>query len=192
MKSFVPTLLADSLQDIFRGFIVPAPSPYTLDRNATGVTVANTTTETAIYSFTVPAFSVGQDQALRLRLVGDLKNFRGSNTDYTYKIKLGLTTMWQEARTLTSNNIRMPFIWDLLFANLNDTSSQMLIGSVFLAGPASPTTGEGSISSSTVSAILGTSAIDMTADALIEFTVTMSAADALTDIVSKYSVLEVV
>lgn len=187
--------IVDSLQSFFRGFVMPAPSPYTLDRKQTLITVANTVTETSVYSFTVPAFTVGQDQALRVRVTGDMLNNQATARTFTWRIKLGVTTLWGSAVLNLSAAVATRRVWviDVLISNINATNVQALIGLILTGSPTAPTiAGVGDGIGGSVGVIYGDSAIDMTADALLDVTVQMGNANALADMRMKSALLEVV
>lgn len=63
-----------------------------LDRNNTDVTVENTTTETSIYSFSIPANKLGATGGVRLTINGTAANNNLTN-QLTVRIKLGATTV---------------------------------------------------------------------------------------------------
>jgi hypothetical protein len=74
------------------------------NRDVTPADVVNTTTETTVYSFTVPGGTFGTDKALRLTLIGDYLNNSGANTSLTVRVKLGATTISSTTFTLVSSN----------------------------------------------------------------------------------------
>lgn len=64
-----------------------------LDRQLTLQTVANTVTETAVYTFAVPGGTLGTTRGLRLSLIGDHLINNGSADSCQIKVKYGATTI---------------------------------------------------------------------------------------------------
>lgn len=62
-----------------------------VDKDVTVQDVVNTTTETTVYSFTVPGGTLSTNRALRLTLIGDYLNNTGSSQDFQFKLKYGGT-----------------------------------------------------------------------------------------------------
>lgn len=68
-----------------------------LDRKVTSTDVVSSTTETVVYTFSVPANTLGTTKALRCTLIGDYKNNSGGTATLTIKAKYGSTTIAQTA-----------------------------------------------------------------------------------------------
>jgi hypothetical protein len=83
-----------------------------LDRDVTLVEVVNTTTETTVYTFELPANTLGTDRMLRLTLLGDTLHNSGLGPVKTVRVKLGATTVATCMATHTgdsSGTHRAPF-----------------------------------------------------------------------------------
>lgn len=63
------------------------------DTSATSVTVSNTVTETTIYSYSVPANTLGTNKVLRFTVNGTYTNQTGVNRTITVRVKYGATTI---------------------------------------------------------------------------------------------------
>lgn len=64
-----------------------------LNRDVTQNEVVDTTTETTVYSFSVPADSLSTNRMLRMTLLGDYLNNSGTIRTVTFRVKYGATTM---------------------------------------------------------------------------------------------------
>lgn len=104
--------------------------PVLLSRDATAVTVANSTTETDLLSYAIPAGMLGSDHAVRLRLVGDYHNNSGSDKTFTFRIKLGSTTIASQANMLTTSATVKGFHFEFEL-NQIAVNSQLGAGTMF-------------------------------------------------------------
>ena len=161
-----------------------------LDRSATTVDVANTVTETSIYTFTIKANDMGTDRVLRLALSGDyLHNATGTDT-CAISVKFGGTTFWKsslDSGGATSVN-RHPWVMRLEIQNMGATNSQAIFGTIDSerCDEPLPTTGVGhALTQVTVNRGLFTSfgatglgTIDTTVDQKLDITATWTAASA--------------
>jgi hypothetical protein len=104
-----------------------------LDRDVAVATVTNTTTETAVYSFSVPANTLGTDKKLRLALIGDYLNDSGGSADITFRVKLGATTVLSgtNGNTVATSPTRHPVRLDAGISALNATNAQVAAGLLF-------------------------------------------------------------
>lgn len=64
------------------------------DRDVAEQEVVNTVTETTVYSYSVPANTLGSNRELFLHAKGDYLNNSGAGSDFTVKVKLGSTTIF--------------------------------------------------------------------------------------------------
>lgn len=71
-----------------------SPATRMLDRQLTLQTVANSTTETAVYTFAVPANTLGTTRALDLLLLGDHIINNGAPDSVRVRVKFGATTIF--------------------------------------------------------------------------------------------------
>lgn len=70
-----------------------------LDRDSTTVSVNTTTVETTVYSFSVPADTLGTDKFIILKMAGTFQNNSGGSRLTTIRFKYGSTTFTAPART---------------------------------------------------------------------------------------------
>jgi len=97
-----------------------------LDRAVGTQDVVNTTTETSVYSFTVPGGTLGTNRALRLTLTGDYLNNAAATPTFLIKVKYGGTTIFNgNAPALIQSAFRFSIdVVTMLSAN-NATNSQI-------------------------------------------------------------------
>lgn len=97
--------------------------PSILDRSLTQVDVANTDVETSLYSFTIPANTLGATGGVRLHVGGDmLRNVTGS---FLLRLKLGATLIVNSAATsFTSSANRYKWTFDAVIMNASATSQK--------------------------------------------------------------------
>ncbi len=75
-----------------------------LDRKVTSTEVVSSITETAVYSYSVPANTLSTNRALRCTLIGDFLNNTGGNSNLRVKAKYGATTIFDTQNALTSTS----------------------------------------------------------------------------------------
>lgn len=73
------------------------PSPLTLLRDNTDVTVADTTSETALFTYTIPAYTLDGDRGLRVKINAHRENNSGGDVGYNLLVTLGSTVLWELA-----------------------------------------------------------------------------------------------
>ncbi len=100
-----------------------------LDRKVTSTDVVSSTTETAVYSYSVPGGTLGSTRALRCVLVGDYLNSSGSSINLQIKAKYGATTIFDTTATLMASvaSRRSEYVEVRLHA-ANATSAQVAWG----------------------------------------------------------------
>ena len=159
-----------------------APTTANLDVNTT-------TTETTLYSVTVPANKMGTNGIVRVQMYGDYVHNNVAADTITVRIKFGGLTSWAQASNL-GNAVaatRHPWLLDFFIANKGATNAQELFGSVQTEGadfgPAS--TGIGAAFVETTSAIFpalastsGAPTIDTTVNQSLLVSVQWSASSA--------------
>jgi hypothetical protein len=153
------------------------------DREAATTDVANTTTETTIFTHSVPANELGSDRALECILFGDYLNNNATGTSLTWRIKFGGTTIYQDAVSASAiSATRRPWWLQFVLAANNATNAQTLGGLFYLGTAGGATTGLGDIDTDEIesAAPIANSgiAIDSTAARTLEVTVAWSAASA--------------
>jgi hypothetical protein len=100
-----------------------------LDRNMAELSYASSTTETTIYSYSVPANTLGTNKALRITIGGNILANSGTDT-LTIRIKYGATTMWDDSEDFAVTAVLRSFRLEAILAAGNSTSVQNLIGSL--------------------------------------------------------------
>ncbi len=99
------------------------------DRDVVEAEVVNTTTETAVYSYSVPGGTLGSNGHLRLTLIGDFLNNSGGTQTFTVRVKYGATTLfaiWNEA--VGNNASRKPVRLEVDLIAANATNAQRATG----------------------------------------------------------------
>src|SRR5919198_4053840 len=147
-----------------------------LDKSLTEQEVANTTTETAVYSFSVPANTLVANKALRLTVTGSVLNNTGGAVNLTIAVKLGATTIARtSADSVGTAATRGAFYLESIINANNATNSQRASTKYIRGGSAA----EGSWVVSTDSryeAQHGSLAVDMTSAQTLQVTVTWASA----------------
>jgi hypothetical protein len=116
--------------------------PVVLARLTAQVEAVNTTDETTLFTFSVPANIMSTNRRLRLELGGDYLNNSGGTltTSETLRIKYGGATVWADTGKLHANSSnRKPWFLRCNIMNLGATNSQSLGGMILLGGSPSTT-----------------------------------------------------
>ncbi|MCI0558814.1 MAG: hypothetical protein MN733_09980 [Nitrososphaera sp.] len=80
----------------------PSSVPIILTRQQVDIVVANTTTETDIFNFTVPGNTLSTNRTMRLVILGVGENSSGSLATITLRIYFGGTAFWVDSHAYTS------------------------------------------------------------------------------------------
>lgn len=127
----------DGTNDKFRGrlnsanynFLLEGDASRFLNRQAADNDINTTAAETTLYTYTIPAATLGTTGSLRLRLQGDYLNNTGAAATYTLRVKLGATTLFDDVSGgLASSATRRPWFLDLVLANQSATSQVLTFG----------------------------------------------------------------
>ena len=164
-----------------------------IDRDLTENDIVNTAAETTLYTFTIPAATLGTTGILRVSIKGDYFNNSGSSRTLQLKVKYGSTTLWDETSGVIGVNAnRRAFTFDFLLAAINSTSAQLANGIFALSTGGAANTGIGAMAGfSTVDvAFQGTSAEDSTGALALDVTVTHPVADASLSMRAKIMAIE--
>ncbi len=106
--------------------------------------VLNTTTETTIFTTTIPAGIMGNNRAIHTLLLGGYVNNSGSNRTFTLRIKLNGTTYFEDtSSSLPSDAAGRAFWCHLVFKNQGAANNNRLKGLFILSSPGGVTTGAG-------------------------------------------------
>lgn len=147
---------------------IPAVSIF--DKSTTTVSVTNTTTETTLYSVTVPANTLGTNHLLRVSIGGTYLNNTGLNHSIRLKIKYGAMTLYDDTTDslgVDANN--RGWRLELILAANAATNAQKLLGRFAIGDLGAATAGTGDIGKVLADQdamggpLYGTSAIDSTA-----------------------------
>ena len=158
-------------------------STRTLSTVTTAVTINNTTAETTIFSYTIPANTVGSAGRLMLDLYSTFLNNSGTNRGWRMKVKLGGTTVLDfdtGSNSATSAAYRGNHTMINLF-ELGATNSQIMTLEYFQANAATTfgtvNTGQGASASNApnhLSINSGALTTDMTSSQTLEVTIALS------------------
>jgi hypothetical protein len=147
-----------------------------LNRDVTQQESSNTTSEVTIYTFAVPANTLGTDKVLRLEVQGDLLNNTGATVTWTIRVKWGGTTIASFAPTnVTTSAARRAWWLSVKLAAGNATNVQRAMTRIDL----SEAHANGTVTGPNLHTVLGRHdalAVDSTAQQTLEVTVQHSAA----------------
>jgi hypothetical protein len=94
-------------------------------KDTTLVEVVNTTSETTIYSFDVPANTLGTNRWIRVSFFGTILNNTTGARDITIRVKYGATTVAQQTITNPGDNVNLfGYKLDVYLAAAGSTNSQ--------------------------------------------------------------------
>lgn len=167
-----------------------------LDRVTSAAGPSNTTTETAVYSFSVPGGSLSTNKMLRLSILGAFLNDSGGARSLTFRVKYGATTMFEDLTTTyaAQAQAREARI-ELQLAAQGATNDQVLSGELKLSATDAATTGRGGFNTSSGGFLLpfgGDAAEDSTANKTLAVTVQFGTASSSLTFLRSYAMLELV
>jgi len=110
------------------------PSSGLLDRDLDQVEIVSSTTETTLYSHSIPADTTGLTGGVRVSVGGDYLNNSLSNKVLTLRVKLGSTTVFSRAFQIPTDAERRKWTLDVWF--LNSTASAQKWSAVWIISPA--------------------------------------------------------
>lgn len=152
------------------------PSPYTLVRSAPDIAVVNSTTETTILSYAIPAGYLGSDRSLRVLVLGDYKSFAGASTDFQIRVNLGAVEMNMTSFACASVNAHYGLIIDAMISQV-DASLQYLHAMIGMKDD--------------VRVAYGSSVEDESTELTLEVTMKMDTANANNEFNIKYLTIEI-
>lgn len=166
---------------------LPAQAVRVLDQNLTQATVVNSVAEQTVYSFTVPANTMGTRM---LRLTGLLESsFLGAGTTVNVRLNFGGTTFHSGTINIAANSLRSMFLqWHL--QNLS-TATQTSLGRIEISSHAGATVWQPTASNTAVQCS-GTGTIDTAADRAIAVTLQLDVASTAVSVTAKAFTLELV
>jgi len=138
-----------------------------VNRDVTMNEVTNTTTETTVYTFTVPGATLGTTKALRLTLIGDHYNNDGADRTLTIRVKYGATTILSGVFTVTSvgGTNRLAILGEVMLVAANSATAQVASGD-FLASNQGAAGGTMSVSGETIMTGINNAVAEDSANAL--------------------------
>jgi hypothetical protein len=144
--------------------------------------IVNTTAETDLYSFSVPASTLGTTRSLRLLIDGDQLNNSGSTDTVTLKIKYGATTLYEDTATYVTNATRISWKFIITLGNTTATNAQYVSAGFFASTRGGATTGNGDFNANGIqnTILSGTSTEDSTTTLTYKVTIQHSVANAAT------------
>jgi hypothetical protein len=165
----------------------PACSPAVIPLNisTTAVSVTNTTTETTLYTFSVPAGTLSTAGMLRLTLLGQITSSAGPpTTTMRYKYGTGVAATAAETTIASTTNGNVYIQYEL--AATGATNSQLIEAEGRMVNPAN---GAQAGTNTWLNANT-TAAVDSTAAQAVAVTVQFGALDAGTTLTIRYAILE--
>jgi len=144
----------------------------TLDRQVTTADVSNSTSETAIYSFSVPGGNLSTNGQLILSLIGDYLNDTGGGSTLTINVKYGATTIGAfSLGSIAQNAGRRSLQVDCMISAANATNAERSRCRVSL-GAVATATGTGAAPGVTQEAVHNSITEDSTVAKTLQVTVT--------------------
>lgn len=144
-------------------------------RMNTPATTTSSTSETTVFTYSIPAKTLGTTSGLRLLVHGDLVNNTAGSVNYTFRGKLGGTTFFNAAGTaFAAAQSASPRGWcfDATIINKNAYNSQTAWGRLEITPP-NASQGLYAAGALLVSAPHASLAVDLSLAATLAFTVQM-------------------
>lgn len=175
----------------------PASVPVVLDRTVTDSDVTNTTTETTVFTKTIPANAMSTNRVLHLIFIADYLNNNATSATLTIRIKFGGTTAWADSVDASAINAsRRPFTLELWLANQNASNDQVGGGLIMLGAAAGATTGIGDFDTDEIESVTPFTtidlAIDTTANQDLVVTAQWDVTQTTTSFKRRFAVLEII
>lgn len=125
-----------------------------IDKTPADVSITNSSTETSIYSATIPAQMIRSNGMISVHIAGEYLNDSGSSRSLGFVVKLGSTTLHASSIASLGNsaNKRVWVVNMNIYPNNNSSSNQYMTGVFQMSQDATPTTGIGEISTDEVAA----------------------------------------
>ena len=153
--------------------------PFILSRDATEVTLSNSTTLTTLVTVSIPANTIGADSGIRYRILGSSLNSSGGNVVYTFDILYGTAALFGSLNTFTlANDTGFPFAVNGVLVGRGTTSQQVFQGTWF--------------NGATGSGVGGNATEDVTTTLDLKFRVQMDTADALASFTFEHIEIEAI
>jgi hypothetical protein len=155
-----------------------------LNRDLTLLDVVSSTTETAVYSYSVPANQLGTDSGVRATLVGTYLNNASNSYSTQIRVRFGGTALFDDSVNFAKNSSPRAVLIIVDLFNAGSTGSQKLGGKITIGQLSAATVGFGDLgaaqssSSAVDQPVYGTSGVDTTSAKTLEITVQHSNSDA--------------
>jgi hypothetical protein len=115
-----------------------------VDRVTNTALVENTTTETTVYSFSVPADHLGTHGCLRLSMICDVKNLSGSPQTIRVRVKFGGSTRIDDSTpTIASSSAIRNVQFKFELRNKGSASLQIMSAVLGIGAPSAANAGQG-------------------------------------------------
>ena len=153
--------------------------PVVIDRDVSNASLVNDTTETTMYTYTVPANTLGTNGMIRISYVGELLNNTGGSATLVVRVKLGSTTVFDSNTILaaTNSSSERSLFGHCWIAAANATNAQVSGGQISL-GATSTTGGQAGGAVFRPEAVHNTIAEDSTTDLTLSITFDFATASA--------------
>lgn len=181
--------LAVSTRDHSHG--VGGVSTHVLAKDATDVTVVNTTTETTVFTTTIPGGTLSTTNGIRLILHAEYFNNTGTGRGMTTRVKYGGTTVFTRFDSFTTSADRAGFrIESLISPRAAATGTQFVVTTRRATNPGT-LDGTGLGTAGDIEGVKNNLAIDSTANQTLAVTVQHDFADSLLEFLKRWAVVEV-
>lgn len=165
-----------------------------LDREMSTLNVENTTTETTIFTHSIPGNTLGTNKLLRLTISGDYLGNSATARFITIRVKYGATTIYADAtNTIVIDASRRAVLLTVLVGAANATNSQVLGGYINVSDPGGTTSGTGDVADDEIFAhtsIQGFASEDSTLAKDLTVTIQHSAAETNVSFRRQIAILE--
>lgn len=118
----IPAITSVYFADLSGAALTGASS--SLNRDVTAATVANTTTETTVFTYTLPGGTLSTNRSIRLSATGSYFN-QDTTRSLTFKVKLGSTTVFSHAAAVGVSNNGSGWTLETEISGLNATNAQV-------------------------------------------------------------------
>ena len=161
----------------------------TMLKDVTIATTNTTTTETTHYTTTIPGGTLNTKNGLRLTIIGDIRNAKGTNGTVTLRLKYGGTTVCSMVQLLASSANNRGLKSEFLIQARNSATSQD-ISCETIFGQTLTTAGAGSTGGNAQFAHFHGLAISSGSDQTLAYTIQMDASDANFEVQTDSVILE--
>jgi hypothetical protein len=151
-------------------------SPVIVARGETQVDVVNTTTETNLFSYTIPANTLRGGDRLLIRAAGSIRNASAGAVTYRWRLKLGATTLLDSGTvSIATDANRRRWVFD---GELVPVSTAAVHADARMSYSAGSTADWAPSGGNQIGSTLTAAAEDLTADKALVLTVTLGTASA--------------